>query len=239
MHSIEQWPPPYNIRRSQKAKHIRLNINPKSGLEIVIPQFISEKEALNFLNSKRSWVEKHATLLDPNNIKYEAKRFELPHLIELRALSRSCDIRYHHFPKASRIAFYDINDKLIFSGKINDFEPCLPAMKRWLKKQAVVYLTPWVEQIARECQLVFNQLTFRSQQTLWGSCSKDHNISLNYKLLFLPDRLVRYVFIHELCHIVHLNHSKRFWNRVARHEPNYKVLERELRMADHFIPKWL
>ncbi len=92
------------------------------------------------------------------------------------------------------------------------------------------------------CQCVspiYKNLTFRGQKTVWGSCSSKKNINLNYKLLFLPARLVRYVLVHELCHIVHLDHSRRFWALVEQYEPDYARLKKELRHADHYMPEWI
>jgi predicted metal-dependent hydrolase len=93
--------------------------------------------------------------------------------------------------------------------------------------------------VSQEIALPFEQVTVRGQKTLWASCSAKTNISLNYKLLFLPPELVRYVFIHELCHTIHLNHSRRFWALVAEKEPRYKQLDAELNKGWIYIPAWL
>jgi predicted metal-dependent hydrolase len=57
--------------------------------------------------------------------------------------------------------------------------------------------------------------------------------------LFLPPYLVRYIFIHELCHTVHLNHSADFWNLVAAKEPNYKLYDSELNKGWCYVPEWV
>ena len=75
----------------------------------------------------------------------------------------------------------------------------------------------------------------RCQRTRWGSCSRRKTISINQNLLFVPSYLVRHVFIHELFHILHPNHSRRFWELVAKKEPNYLALRKELRTADRWI----
>jgi predicted metal-dependent hydrolase len=65
------------------------------------------------------------------------------------------------------------------------------------------------------------------------------NLALNTKLLFLPPELLRYVLVHELCHTVHMNHSKDFWRLVECHEPRYRVLDQQLRAAWKPVPRWL
>ena len=67
-----------------------------------------------------------------------------------------------------------------------------------------------------------NEVSVRYQKTIWGSCSYDDNISINFKLALAPLEVVDYILIHELCHILHKNHSKEFWMSVQTIMPNYK-----------------
>ena len=63
----------------------------------------------------------------------------------------------------------------------------------------------------------------------WGSCNLQKHISLNSALVYLPQNLIEYVIIHELCHIKFLNHSHKFWKLVENYIPNYSKLEQELK----------
>ncbi len=68
-----------------------------------------------------------------------------------------------------------------------------------------------------------SRITVRDQKTRWGSCSSTGTLSLNYRLMFAPPRVLDYVVIHELCHLTHMNHSREFWNLVASVMPEYKI----------------
>jgi predicted metal-dependent hydrolase len=72
----------------------------------------------------------------------------------------------------------------------------------------------------------------RNQKSRWGSCAKSGTISFNYRLLFLPAELADYVVVHEVCHLLEMNHSKRFWALVARTIPNHVSLRKELRKLE-------
>ena len=112
------------------------------------------------------------------------------------------------------------------------------ALRGWMQGYARQRLLPWLQAVSEECRLPFARATVRAQKTRWGSCTARGHISLNRHLLFLQPQLVRYLFIHELCHTVHLNHSQRYWSLVRRYEPDYAVREAELRQAARHVPLW-
>lgn len=75
----------------------------------------------------------------------------------------------------------------------------------------------------------FEKIRIKSQRTCWGSCSRRKNLNFNYRLAFLPAHVVDYVVVHELCHLGEFNHSRRFWDLVARAIPDYLRIRKELR----------
>jgi len=78
-------------------------------------------------------------------------------------------------------------------------------------------------------QFPVNKITVRNQKTRWGSCSKKGNLNFNYKIALLPQSLSDYIIVHELCHLKEFNHSKNFWNLVAKTIPNYKHIKKQFR----------
>ena len=78
-------------------------------------------------------------------------------------------------------------------------------------------------------QFTINKVTIKNQATRWGSCSKKGNLNFNYKIALLPRHLSDYIIVHELCHLGQFNHSKEFWNLVAKTIPNYPVIRKEFK----------
>ena len=100
----------------------------------------------------------------------------------------------------------------------------------------------WAEQIfdrteyfSKQLNLYPNQIRIKSLRSRWGSCSSKKNINLNWKLIHTPLRVIDYVIVHELCHLVHMNHSKEFWNKVKSHIPDYKKDKNWLKEYGNFI----
>ena len=83
--------------------------------------------------------------------------------------------------------------------------------------------------VAVEGNFRYARAQIRRQRTRWGSCSASGTISLNVCLMFLSPAVVRYLFVHELCHTRHMNHSAHFWALVERAYPGYRDAERWLK----------
>jgi predicted metal-dependent hydrolase len=97
------------------------------------------------------------------------------------------------------------------------------------RKQAEEYIKTKLENFNQFYGFHFEAISIRNQRTRWGSCSRKGNLNFNYKLLFLPEHMADYVIVHELCHLGEFNHSRRFWNLVAKKIPDYKNIVREMR----------
>ncbi|MDP3957395.1 MAG: M48 family metallopeptidase [bacterium] len=78
--------------------------------------------------------------------------------------------------------------------------------------------------------VIWKRVSIRNQKTRWGSCSQRGSLSFNYRLLLLSPHLRDYIIVHELCHLLELNHSQRFWALVAKSFPDYLKLRRELKL---------
>ncbi len=91
--------------------------------------------------------------------------------------------------------------------------------------------------IARQKLAHFNQfygfkwgrVSIKNQKTRWGSCSRQGNINFNYKIALLPEKFVDYIIVHELCHLREMNHSRKFWELVAKTVPDFKKIKSSLK----------
>lgn len=96
--------------------------------------------------------------------------------------------------------------------------------------QLAKYVIPTkVDLFAREIGVSYNKITIRHQKTRWGSCSTIGNLNFNCLLMLTPEYVQDYVVVHELCHRIHMDHSKAFWNEVEKVLPDYKIARKWLR----------
>jgi len=233
------WPPQYKVRHSKRAKSPSLRIYSGSGLEVIIPERKKNFDVMSFLNKHRDWIEKHAikfTFLLPDTTDLKT----LPEKIELPAVNQVIEVIYRPINATVCLSHKIEKNKIIFYGAVNDFSICIPPLLNYLKKYAKNALRDLLDQLSQECGLPYQKLSIRAQKTVWGSCTVQKNIQLNYKILFLPPVLARYILIHELCHTVHLNHSRAFWKLVSTFVPDFRAQVKALRGADRFLPRgWM
>ena len=97
------------------------------------------------------------------------------------------------------------------------------------KEKAPEVITPLVEKHSKRMNLFPSSLKYRNNKSRWGSCSYKNAVNLNINLLKFPLEVIEYVIIHELSHIEHKNHSKKFWNLVEFYCPDYKNHELTLK----------
>lgn len=232
-------PAKYTVRESPKARHIRLKMSVQHGLEVIVPKGFARSRIPPLLEKKRRWIQRAWQRIEEHRKFFQPPSpDQLPDHIILRAIGETWRVTYRH-TKSRHVGAYEAgNDTLVVRGNIASQPACKAALRRWLARRCREKLVPWLCAISRETQLPFGKAMVRTQKTRWASCSRHKTISLNAKLLFLPPNLVRYVFVHELCHTVHLNHSAKFWALVGQNDPHYQAHDRELRKAWRLLPHW-
>lgn len=228
----------FEIRYSIRARSARLRVGAREGLIVVVPAGLQRERVNQIVASKRDWI---ATKLDD----IEAIRHLIPTVaparpqaFDLPALAETWRVEYREMCRASVGAKTNQPGRVVVFGAINDVDACHAALRRWLARRASEALPPWLERVAAQCGRQPAAVVIKNQRTRWGSCAASGRISLNCKLLFLPRELVRYVMVHELCHLVEPNHSHRFWAQLRRMERTADHLHGQMRDAWKHVPSW-
>jgi predicted metal-dependent hydrolase len=207
---------------------------PPHTLELVVPRGTRAADVNAFVRENSEWIDEARRELAACR---PLRREGLPETVELRAIGAQWRVEYRHCPGAP-LRCKAAQAVLEVSTPDVDRRGAHEALRSWLLDEADYHLGPWLK---RESQVVGQRparVQVRLQRTRWGSCSNSGTISLNAALLFLEPAVVRYLFVHELCHLIALNHSRNFWSAVARYEPGYEALDRRLTEAWHEIPLW-
>ena len=208
---------PDRIVRSNR-KTLSVSVNPLGVVTVRAPKAMREERIFAFLKEKESWILKQKD-------KFERAGIRLP----------SEDLNGYEFlllGERYTICLYE--GKIIRLDKPTGrlFVPEKNAEKRltaWLKENALRIFTAETQKRAEEMGVRAKSVAVSSARTRWGSCSGTNDIRYTYRLLYAPKAVVEYVIVHELAHIRHKNHGKRFWALVESHIPDYKQRRRWLK----------
>ena len=229
----------YTIMVSRRAKYARLKMSPHVGLVVVVPVGFDKKLVAGIVESRREWIEKVQQTFESCRLPVVAgNEGALPVVIDLAGIGESWRISYHADGNSRLAAKETDGGELIISGPVHEHERCHDMLCLWLKRRATLKLAPQLMRLASVHGFKVSNVTVRKQRSRWGSCSTRGTVNLNLNLVFLPPLLVRYILVHELCHTLHMNHSKQYWSEVARYDPDYLEHDREIRHAWRFIPTW-
>ncbi len=94
--------------------------------------------------------------------------------------------------------------------------------KNWMIEQARSFVTREALQHVASLGTQFQRISLKDTTSQWGSCSADGNLSFSWRLIFAPVEISRYVVIHEVCHLLEMNHSHAFWSRVKSLDPHFQ-----------------
>jgi predicted metal-dependent hydrolase len=228
--------PGFSVRESARAKRLSIKVFPRGSVEVVVPRRTKPHEVQAFVSENRDWIERARESFAAD---HPPETFALPTLIHLPAIDSVVRVRYLKRGNANSVRYRHSRGVLTLTGQTGNDAHCVAAIRRWLSVTAKREFEPLLEALSVLTESPYARMHVRAQRSCWGSRSSSGTISLNLCLLFLDPALLRYLMIHELCHGRHMNHSKRFWKRVRRFEPDYRRLDRALTEAWRDVPAWL
>lgn len=123
-------------------------------------------------------------------------------------------------------------DQFIFNGKFiiseNISDQFSSKLRNWLISEAKEKLTPKIIETAKKLGVEYNKITVSDIQLRWGSCTPKNNININYRIIKAPAFVSNYIIVHELTHLIELNHTKEFWQIVKTAYPKYEEAKKWL-----------
>ncbi len=205
----------YSVRRSPRARRVRVTVDGERGIEVVLPKRAAEREAAAAIAELRPWIERRVKELDRARATVAARHGTVPYLGE--------SLRLVHEPQRTRAHRKD-SELLVPCG-----QQARAALERWYRRAARLEVA---SRLDRACTLTgnsYSQLTIRGQRTRWASCSRSGAMSFNWRLLLAPESVLDYVVWHEVCHLEVMDHSPKFWALLAGRCPDHKDQARWLR----------
>lgn len=223
------------VRESHRARRLTVRVFHTGRVEVVVPSRTSAMTVERFVERHRTWIERKQE---------EARARAIPAVpfppseIDFAACGERWQV--HLTGHGRKIRLNTLGTGLLaLEGDVSDDRAVRQVLRHWLTDRATEVLAPTLKECARELGFDFERVLIRRQRSRWGSCSTRGTISLNCCLMFQRPQVVRYLMIHELSHTLHMNHSRRFWQTVGAHCPDYRRLDRELLDGWRRVPTWV
>lgn len=217
----------YQIKRSKRRRNLALKIQ-LGELIIQAPWHMSEHTIQTFVAQKREWIEHHLGRQQHQLSRLPRRQWQSGE--RLRWLSEPLELVVQ---QASRKQVQRRGQQLIVTVSPRSSAEREPRQSiiAWYKRQAQQWLDDFFATWSAQNQNQLNPSAwsvgdFRSK---WGHCIRKGELKFTWKLWIAPEWVVRNVVIHELCHLQEFNHSRAFWQLVAKHSPDFEDAERWLR----------
>lgn len=212
------------IVRSQR-RTVAIQIHPDKSVELKVPLFYNVDEVEPFLVKHHRWIFNR--LDAPEKKSREPKKYvdgELHYF-----LGKQYPMKIIVSPE-NTVVFQD--DTIMVYAK-NDLPDLIEVLlEKWYFTQAHAVFQkisiPLTKQMTKY-NVAPKSFTIKKMKTRWGSCSSKGSINLNLDLIKLPEGCIKAVILHELCHLVHMNHSKEFYTLMTAEMPDWKIWDKQLK----------
>ncbi|MFA6939992.1 MAG: SprT family zinc-dependent metalloprotease [Clostridiaceae bacterium] len=209
---INNKPISVEIKYSRR-KTVYLRIVSQDSIEIRSPFGINNKKLLDFIIRNQVWIINE---LNEASINTKVRLYKDGEVFfyQGQVYTLKVHIGHNDFVLIDK-SDNTINIKCKYSKDVKD------VLIKWYKAQAGYYIKERVNYYQNVIGVRSDKISIKNQKTLWGSCSTKKNLNFNMRLIMMPHHVVDYVIVHELCHLIHFNHSKEFWGKVEEIIPDY------------------
>ncbi len=210
----------YKIKRSARSFNLRISINSQAQVIVSAPKIMPEFLIRKYVEGQQAWIESNLAKVKKNQVSIQND--------ELYIFDKKYQVILNN--QADKIGVVASGEKILVnnlapksSGKIQK------QIEEFLKKTAHRYLATRTALLAKKMGVTYKNLALRQQASRWGSCSSRGNLNFNWRLVHYKPEIIDYVIIHELAHLIELNHSKKFWEIVKKYDSQYLLHKGELR----------
>jgi len=209
---------PLVIKESHRAQRFTLRLHhPEAEQKVILtlPLSYSKKQVLKFIEKSKPWLAKQIAKTAPQQSYVEG--------MVLPVFGKPYELR--HKPSHAFRSWWAEDHLLIHApqDKLSFF------VQKSLQHTAKQFLQERTTRYAHHLNKQVNRITVKDTRSRWGSCTAEGHISYSWRLIFAPEQVADYVCIHEVAHLVEMNHSPQFWQVVGEFCPDYKTFRQWLR----------
>ena len=198
-------------------------------LQIRVPNRVRDRKIVEILETKERWIRNKVIQLQNQRITNKRE------FISGESFSLFGRNLYLKVLEGGKVGTQLIDDYLITTVRTSEIGDLRKSriktyLEKWYIHEAYQKLEEKVMRYSKIIRVFPREIKVRNYKTRWGSCDNKGRLTFNFHLIKAPHEIVDYVVIHELCHMIQPNHSKFFWNEVARFDPSFKNHKKWLKL---------
>lgn len=216
---------PNKIVRTNR-KTLSLLITKDGSLVVHAPKRVSMEYIENFIQEKEKWIIKKQTEV----LKTKTENQSIITMDSILFLGQP-----HEVISIQKNQSPEITDKYIYIPYIENKEERKIFLKHWIEQQTAYITKQRIEFFSNLMSLDYQSLKIIKSINRWGTCSSEGKISFNYKLSMLPPKIIDYIVIHELAHLLEFNHSKKFYQVIESVMPGWAIQRKKLKEYSYLL----
>lgn len=204
----------------RKRKTLEIRIEPPDNISVIAPKRASEKDILRMVETKANWIVKKLSEL--KEIEKLKKNKEYVNGESFMYLGRYYSLEIIIDETVSKPITKLYQGKFYITTNTRDQDKLKESMKKWYYDKSLEKILERVEHFQSYFSVKPNSIKVKEQKKRWGSCTSRRDILINWRISMAPADVLDYLVVHEMCHMVQMNHSSDFWKLVERIMPDYK-----------------
>ena len=216
------------IQRTAR-KTLAITINDKGEVIVKAPKFMAEKDIFRFIQSKEKWIDQKVTEIKQQNMINDDL---FNYKCVLFCGKKYCVLRDK---KAKEIS---IKNNYLIIKPLSTLKREVKQIEKFLKNECIEIVGQRLKYFSNIMQLEPKRVELSNSKRKWGTCDSEGVIAFNWRIIMLSPQLIDYVVVHELSHLMEMNHSPAFWAIVTAVLPNVKNLRNTLKNCNFILQQF-
>ncbi|MEH7494482.1 M48 family metallopeptidase [Neobacillus niacini] len=219
----------FEIKYKQRTS-MSIHIDSNGYIEIHVPKGISDDRVILAVEEKWDWIQEKLTEMKDRTRGFKAKVYE--HGESFLYLGKEYPIQIAHDINIQQDYVVFEEEKLHIYVKNLEDEKIKQALKRFYYQQCKMLVEKSIKSYQSNFKIKPRSIRITDNKTNWGTCDSRQQLTFNWRLAMAPQSVIDYVVVHEMCHMLHMNHDRSFWRLVGKIFPDYKAQENWLALSN-------
>lgn len=201
-------------------KTLEIGIEPPDNIKVVAPKAATEEDILRVVKSKAKWIVQK--LFEFKDVEHRRREKEYVNGESFMYLGRNYSLQIIVNDEIAKPQTKLYQGKFYIETSTKEQDKLKQSMEEWYRQKTLEKVTEKIAYYETYFDVKPKSIKVKEQKKRWASCTSTRDLLFNWRCAMAPANVLDYIVVHEMCHMIHLNHSKEFWDLVERVMPDYR-----------------